>query len=78
MQFTGKKTQRIRLPEQLCVTEEMALEIHRRADLGFRSREDQIRFLILQGMMREDEQSSNEQSRNSARRKSLLVTGGSR
>lgn len=72
MEFKGKKTRRFRLPGQLCVTEAMALEIERRADRGFRSKEDQIRWLISQGMMREDETGSNEQRSIFAQAKSSL------
>lgn len=55
MQYTGKKTRRLRLPSQLCVDEAMAIEIHRRAEQGYRKQEDQIRLLIVLGMLREDE-----------------------
>lgn len=77
MQYAGKKTRRLRMPSQLCVSEEMAREIHRRAERGFRTKEDQIRFLISLGMMREDEIVSNELSPHSAHAKSLLGTDGS-
>jgi len=74
--FTGKKVRRLRLPRQLCVSEEMAREIHRRAERGFRTNEDEIRWLISLGMMREDEMSGNEQMRTSAHSKSPLDPQG--
>lgn len=76
MQDTGKKIRRLRLPHQLCVSEEMAREIHRRAERSFRSKEDEIRWLISLGMMREDEISGNEQERNSPHRESPTSTEG--
>ncbi len=50
-----KKTVRLHLSRQLCVSESMAKEIHARAERGFRSVEDEIRWLIHLGFMLEDE-----------------------
>lgn len=78
MQFTGKKTRRLRLPRQLCVSEEMAREIEMRAERGFRSKEDQVRLLMSLGMMKEDELQGNERSGAFAHQQSLFSTEGGR
>jgi hypothetical protein len=74
MQFTGKKTQRLRLPRQLCMSEEMAREIERRAERGFRSKEDQVRLLMSLGMMKEDEMARNGQQVSLSHQHSLFST----
>jgi len=75
MRYLGKKTARLRLPRQLSASEEMVCEIHRRAECSFRTKEDQIRWLISLGIMREDELSGNEQMRTSVHMSSPLGTG---
>ena len=51
----GKKTVRLKLSRQICFSELMAAEIRARAERGFRSIEDEIRFLLHLGLAREDE-----------------------
>lgn len=61
MRFPGKKTTRLWLPKQLCVDPEKAAEIRARAERSSRKLEDQLRYLILLGLEREDELQRHEQ-----------------
>jgi hypothetical protein len=71
----GKKTVRMKLSRQICLSETMALEIQHRAERGFRSLEDQLRFLIYLGLEREDQIYSNEQAGTCSHQRSLFNSG---
>jgi hypothetical protein len=76
MDLSGKKTNRLRLPRQLNVSSVMALEVKLRAEFAYRGVEDQIRYLLMLGMKREDEILRNETTRTDVHQKSLFGTDG--
>lgn len=61
MHFIGKKTTRLWLPWQICVDPFKAAEIRDRAVRSSRKLEDQLRYLIVLGLEREDELQRNAQ-----------------
>jgi hypothetical protein len=72
--MSGKKVVRMKLSRQICVDELMAMEIKHRADRGFRSQEDEIRFLIHLGLEREDQMYSNDTQDTFTQQPSLFST----
>ncbi len=58
---SGKKTERLWLPWQLCCDPLLACRIRDLADRGNRKLEDQLRRLIMLGLIREEQIQRNEQ-----------------
>jgi hypothetical protein len=61
MQFTGKKTQRLWLPTQICEDEQKAAAIKNQAARADRKLQDHIRRLLTLGMRCEEEILNKEQ-----------------
>lgn len=53
MQFTGKRTERIRLPKQLRFHSDLAWQVRAMAQMNTRSIEQQILHLVIQGIRHE-------------------------
>ncbi len=59
---SGKKSERLWLPKQLCCDPFMAARLRNRAESNCRKLEDEIRFLLMEGLKQHESEEFKQQS----------------